>query len=156
MSRYAVTNSLGGTQQAMGASYKTLIALTCQTATLGRFRIYELMIGTNGTPADNYLEYDVSRQTAAGTGTIVTANPVDGADAAAGTLAIVNATAEGTITAASSVFYLPWNQRASLIWRAATPDDMLIAPAVNLAGFAIRARSGAYTGTIGITTKFQE
>lgn len=157
MARFVVTNSIGGVPQAMGASYKTLISLTAQTARLRRFRIYEIIIGTTGAPADNYMEYDVSLQTAAGTATIVTPNALDPADATtAGTLAVVNGTAEGTITAASSVFYAAMNQRATLIWKAQSPDEMLIAPAVNLVGFAIRARSGGYTGTVGVSVRFME
>jgi hypothetical protein len=157
MAKFVVTNSLGGTQQAMTTSYKTLIALTAQTAFLGRFKIYEVMIGTNGAPADNYMEYDISLQTAAGTATAVTPRAIDPADQGTNsTLCVVNATAEGTITASSSVFYVSMNQRATLIWKAQIPDDMYVAPPVNLAGFAIRARSGAYTGTVTATVKFIE
>lgn len=157
MAKFAVTNSLGGTQQAMSASYKTLIAVTAQTAMLGRFRIYEIILGTNGAPADNYMEYDISLQTAAGTGTAVTPRALDPSDQGTnGSLCVVNATAEGTITASSSIFYVAMNQRATLIWKEQVLDQMLIAPAVNLAGFAIRARSGAYTGTVTATVKFME
>jgi hypothetical protein len=157
MAKFVVTNSLGGVQQAMSTTYKTIIALTAQTAMLGRFRIYEIIIGTNGAPADNYMEYDVSLQTAAGTGTSVTPRALDPSDQGTnGTLCVVNATAEGTITVASSVFYVAMNQRATLVWRAQSADELLIAPAVNLAGFAIRARSGAYTGTVAATVKFME
>ena len=65
-------------------------------------------------------------------------------------------TAEGTITALSEQFYLGLNQRASFRWQESTPSRMLIAPAVNLTGLAIRARSGAYTGTVTLTVKFME
>jgi hypothetical protein len=157
MAKFVATNSLGGTQQAMGAAYKTLIAITAQTATLGRFRIYEIILGTNGTPADNYIEYDVSLQTAAGTATVVTPRSLDPSDQGTnGSLCVANATAEGTITAASSVLYFAANQRATYIWRAQNPDEMLIGPAVNLAGYAIRARSAVYTGTVTATVKFVE
>ena len=156
MAEYTVTNSLGGVQQPITTSYKTIIALTAQTASLSSFRIYELIFGTNGAPADNYIEWDISRQTAAGTATTVTPNPVNPYDASADTLAAANATAEGTITVASSIFYLGLNQRASFRWAEANPARMLIAPPVNLAGLAIRARSGAYTGTVTLTVKFME
>lgn len=146
MAVYATSNSLGGTQQAISGTYKTLLALTAATATLTRAMIQELDVGTNGTPADNYMEYDVSRQTAAGTSTAVTPNPLDGSSRAAGTVGAANFTAEGTITATSSVFYLAVNQRASYRWVAA-PGSELIIPATNLAGFAVRARSGGYTST---------
>ena len=96
------------------------------------------------------MEYDISRQTAAGTSTAVTPNPLDSATRAAGTVGSANFTAEGTVTAASSVLYIPVNQRASYRW-VAVPGSELVIPATNLAGFAIRARSGAYTGTAGVT-----
>jgi hypothetical protein len=158
MAKFTVTNSLGGTQQAMSATYKTLVALTCQTTPLERFRIYEIIVGTNGTPADNYIEYDVSLQTAAGTATPVTPRAIDPADQGTNsTICAVNATAEGTITAASSVHYVGMNQRASgVIFKASKEDEMLNVPAVNLAGLAFRARSGAYTGTVTITVRFME
>lgn len=157
MTEYVVTNSLGGTQQALSASYKTIIAITAQTAMLGRFRICEMLFGTNGAPADNYIEWDVSLQTAAGTATPVTPRALDPSDQGLqGSLCVANATAEGTITAASSVFYIGLNQRASFRWAEANPARMLIGPAVNLAGLAIRARSGGYTGTVTVTVKFME
>lgn len=158
MAKYSVSNNLGGTMQAMATSYKTLLALTCQTTPLGRFKIYEWKVGTNGAPADNWMEYDISRQTAAGTATSVTANPLDPADASASTVCVANASVEGTITAASSVDYWPVNQRASVRWVAMGDDDMLVAPAVNNAGFAFRSRAAAagYTGTVGVAIKFKE
>jgi hypothetical protein len=101
------------------------------------------------------MEYDVSRQTAAGTSTSATPNPLDSANRAAGTVASVNFSAEGTITAASSVLYIPVNQRASYRW-VAVPGSELVIPATNLAGFAVRFRSGGYTGNTGITAFHSE
>jgi hypothetical protein len=150
MGVYSTNNALAGTQQAISATYKTIVALTAATATLTNGRIIDLDFGASGTPADNYMEYDVSRQTAAGTSTAATPVPLDGASRAAGIVGSVNFTAEGTITAASSVLYIPVNQRASYRW-VAVPGSELVIPGTNLAGFAIRARSAAYTGTVGIT-----
>ena len=146
MAKYSSNNINAGTQQAISGTYKTLLALTAATATLKRGKVYDVLIGTNGTPADNYMEFDISRQTAAGTSTATTPNALDPADAASGIVGAANFTVEGTITAASSVFYLGLNQRASYRWVAA-PGSELVIPATNLAGFALRARSGGYTGT---------
>lgn len=146
MSAYSSNNSNAGTQQAMTTTYKTLLALTAATATLCGARIYDVLIGTNGTPADNSMEFDISRQTAAGTATATTPVPLDGQFRAAGIVGAANATIEGTITAASSVFYIGLNQRASYRWVAA-PGFELVIPATNLAGFALRAKSPGYTGT---------
>src|SRR5579871_1707555 len=155
MPLYAAGNSIGGTQQAMSTSYKTLLALTAATAALKRGKLYDLLIGTNGTPADNVMEFDVSRQTAAGTSTGVTPNPLDAADVAAGTVGSANFTAEGTITANSRVLGVGINQRASYRWVAA-PGSELVWPATNLAGLAVRAKSPAYTGTAVADALFSE
>lgn len=156
MANFAVSNINTGTQQAMTSTYKTLTAVTAASGVaLRRIKVYDLLMGTNGTPADNYMEYDLSRQTGAGTSTATTPNPLDPADAAAVTIGANNFTAEGTITAASSVFYVGVNQRASYRWVAA-PGSEFVGPATNLAGFAFRARSGGYTGTSTITLLFQE
>jgi len=155
MARYSTNTSLAGSPQAMGATYKTLIALTAATATLTNGKIYDALFGTNGTPADNAMEYDISRQTAAGTATAAVPVPLDPGNRAAGTVGAVNATVEGTITAASSALYIGVNQRASYRWVAA-PGSELIIPATNVAGFAFRARSPAYTGTATCTLMHEE
>lgn len=157
MANYAVgTINGGGTQQSLTSTYKTQIAMAAASGTaLRRFKIYDMLFGTNQTPADNYIEYDVSRQTAAGTGTATTPQALDPADAAALTVCLNCLTGEPTVTANSSDFYVGVNQRASYRWVAA-PGSELVAPATNLAGFAFRARSGGYTGTIAATILFQE
>lgn len=156
MANYSANNINAGTQQAVAATYKTLLSLTASSGTaLRRFKIYDVLMGTNGTPADNFMEYDISRQTVAGTGTTTTSNALDPADTAALTVGLSNLTVEPTVTAASSVFYVGVNQRASYRWVAA-PGSELVAPATNLAGFAFRTRSGGYNGTATVTEMFQE
>lgn len=155
MAKYAEGNDLAGTQQAMTATYKTLLASWAVTATLRRQKLYDILVGTNGTPADNYMEFDVSRQTADGTATSITPPPLDPADGAFGGASKANYTVEGTITAASSMFYIGMNQRASYRWVAA-PGSEIVTPATNLAGFAVRARSGAYTGTSTVKVLIEE
>jgi hypothetical protein len=155
MSKYSTSNSNGGTQQAISATYKTMLSLTAQTTGITRGKLFHFAVGTVGTPANNSMEYDISRQTAAGTSTSTTPNPIDPADAAAGTIGSGNFTAEGTITATSSVFYLPVNQQATFQWICKEGCE-LIWPATNLAGLAFRARSAAYTGTVGVTLHHQE
>ena len=156
MANYALTNSNAGTQQAVSSTYKSLIGVAASSGTaLRRIKVYDILVGTNGTPADNYMEWDVSRQTAAGTGTSLTPNALDPADAAALSVCLANYTAEGTVTANSSVFYVGVNQRASYRWVAA-PGSELVGPATNLAGFVGRTRSGGYTSTATMTMLFQE
>jgi hypothetical protein len=147
MANYAVNNSLAGTPQNMSTSYKTLVVVTASNATqLRRGQIYDVLIGTDGSPADNAMVFDISRQTAAGTATSVTPVALNPADAAMLGVAAANATVEGTITSASSVFNIGLNQRASYRWVAA-PGSELVYPATNANGFALRAKSPAYTST---------
>lgn len=154
MANYTANNQLGGTQQNLSTTYKSIV-IAVSSATVRRIKIYDLLIGTNGTPADNELEWDVSRQTAAGTATSITPNALDPADAAALTACSANATVEGTVTANSSAFYVATNQRASYRWVAA-PGSELVGPATSAAGFTLRAKSAAYTSTVTGTLYFAE
>lgn len=154
MALYAVSNNMGGSAQNMAAAYKTLIGLNAP-ATPRRFEIYDLTLATIGTPADNAMEWDVSRMTAAGTGTSITPNPLDPANAAAVTVATANYTAEPTVTSNSSCLYFGANVRATVRWIAA-PGCALVAPATNLNGFVIRGRSAAYASTASASVHFQE
>lgn len=148
MANYSVNNALGGTAQNLSTSYKSIITSTSSSATQARRgQIYDVMIGADGTPADNALVFDISRQTGAGTATSVTAVSINPADAAYLGLAAANATVEGTITAASSVFNLALNQRASYRW-VANPGGELVYPATTANGFALRAKSATYASTV--------
>ena len=156
MAKYAIGNDLGGSQQAIAASYKTLVSMFATTGRLRRGKMYDILIGTNGTPADNYLEWDVSRMTADGTGSVITPNALDPADAAAAGTAQANYTVEsGSITANSSLFYVGVNQRASYRWVAA-PGSELVYPATANNGLVGRARSSSYTGTATFKALIEE
>lgn len=155
MTAYSANNRLAGTQQVNSATYITLMSLTAQTTGLRRFNISELDIAADGTPGDTEVVFDVSRQTVAGTGTAITPNPVDPAQPACATVGLANLTAEPTVTALSSVLTLPINQRATFRW-IAVPGSELVAPATNLAGFAIRSKSASYTGTGFVNAFFNE
>ena len=147
MANYAVSNILGGTQQAISSSFKTLVSVTSSSATQARRgQVYDVIVGTNGTPADNYMTFDISRQTATGTSTSITPTLLNPADAAMLGVATANSTAEPTITANSSLLYFGLNQRATQRWIAA-PGSELVYPATTANGFALRALSGSYTGT---------
>jgi len=159
MANYAITNgstSGGGTQQATTTTYLgALIGVTSSGTTPRRIKVYDVLIGTNGTPADNFIEWDISRVTVASTATFLAAQPLDSADAAALTNCTVNSSSFGTITSGSNLFYVGVNQRASYRWVAA-PGSELVAPAVSANGFQLRSRSGGYTGTCTGTILFQE
>lgn len=162
MSNYTLTNgsSAGaGTQQNQTTTYVSPLLVTgASSTTPPRGKIYDLLIGTNGTPADNFVEWDISRcttvSTAAAAGTLVAAPPLDAADAVAQSVATVNSTGAATISV-PNIFYVGVNQRASYRWVAA-PGSELVWPATSSNGFALRARSGGYTGTCTATWMFNE
>ena len=112
-----------------------------------------LEVGADNVPnaTDCPISWDVSAQTAAGTITANTPTLLDqgGGDAAALLTYGANATIEGTITANSSVFYLGLNQRASQRWIARDEKSSIIVAAVNLKGWAMRAKSPNYASTVG-------
>lgn len=162
MANYSVTNStLGGTgaQQALATAYKTMCAVyastTGTTSLVRRGKVYDILIGTNGTPADNELEWSVGRLTAPSTSSLVVANPLDPADAVAASGTIANSTTEGTFTSSGEVWYVGVNQRASYRWVAA-PGSELVWAATSSAGLGLRSRSAGYTGTATGTLYFQE
>lgn len=161
MANFAITNSTvsggGGTQQSVATTPKTLLATYGSTTSPTRGKVYDLLIGTNGTPADNTTEWDIPRTTGTSSGgTTATPQALDPADAAATSLITVNSTTEGTITANSDLFYVGINQRASYRWVAA-PGSELVWPATSCNGLVLRVKSASgYTGTATGSWLFQE
>jgi len=142
-------------QATVTSSYKTAGLVTAAAAAasgvqIRRGKIFDLELGQLSAPnaTDCPVQWDVSRQTAAGNATAVTPNPFDPADPAFMGLAGSNATAEGTITAGSSVLNIGINQRGSYRW-ACAPGDELVYPATASNGFAFRCLSPNYGGAAG-------
>ena len=136
------------------------------TATLGswvadatrprRLKVYDVMIGSEATPADAAILWTFRRCTAAGTSTGVTPLALDPADAATESDAGENHTIEPTYTAGAILLNLPLNQRATFRWVAA-PGGELITPATASNGFGIET-DVISTGTplITATTHVEE
>jgi hypothetical protein len=167
MANYVITNgsSAGaGTQQATSAAYATIIIGTVNSTTAGagstvagafrRGKWYDILVGTNGSPADNFMEFEVSRVTTGSTATNVAANPLDSADAGHVVSVTVNSSAMGTISV-PNMWYIGMNQRASYRWVCA-PGSEIVWPTTTSNGLIMRQRSGAYTGTVAGTVMFQE
>jgi hypothetical protein len=157
MARYHLDNRLAGSQQVLTTTFKTQFAVTAVTATLRRGQIIELSYGADGAPnaTDCNIVYDVSAQTAAGTSTVATPTKHNPADSGSTSIANVNFTAEGTITATSTVFTRTLNQRASQQWYA-NPGSELVWPATNLAGLAARALSPTYAANVLFTAEYDD
>ena len=180
MANYGVSNSTataGSAQLGIGSSYSNQIiiapssgALVSNPAATGlrRGKVYDILIGTNGTPADNFIEWDLCRATVGTTLTWVgsvssvsSAYSLDFADLGFNAFCAINSTAgssAGSIATAQP-FYVGVNQRASYRWVAA-PGSEIVYPAVSSAtagnGLALRARSAGYTSTVTGTVLFTE
>lgn len=156
MAGYAASN-LNATTPALTAittTYKTLLNLS-SSATVRRVRVHEFVFGTVGTPADNAMQFDVSRSSAIGTGVAGVVVALDPADAAALTVATLNHTVEPTVTANTSMWMAGMNQRATHRW-VAYPGQELVIPATSAAGLAFRALSPGYTGNASAQVEFVE
>lgn len=164
MANFAVPNSSFGAQQAMTTTYKSVCWAAASTQSGGattqlkRGKVYDILIGTNTAPADNYLEYALQRATIVANATwageissISSAFALDQADGAVSGHLSVNASAETNITSRIITWYVGVNQRASYRWVAA-PGSEFIYPAVSSGtggnGLVLCAQSGAYTGTV--------
>lgn len=180
MANFTVMNSTsiggGNVQQSMSTTYKTLVVAgnsSATTATVGggayrRGKLYDILIGNNGTPADNYLEFDVALVTLGTTPSGIVNTLIssvssnfgcDPADTSVVAAISINSTAEVGISALTEKWYIGINQRASYRW-VANPGGELLYPANSSAtgsnGLALRARSGGYTGTVTGNVMIQE
>lgn len=161
MALYASNNTMGGTQQNLATTFKTILALTAETTTLGVTRgfIYEFNVGADGLPnaTDCAIVWDLSPITAAGTSTPVTPVALDQADVACRAQGEANFTAEGTITANAQRWALAANQRASYRWvvNPCGPGE-IVWPATDEAGFAMRAKSSTYASTTVVSMLHRE
>src|SRR5262245_53505365 len=163
MANYSATNGStagSGTQQATAAAYTGTLVSVCNSTTSGatltarRGKLYDILVGTNGAPADNFMEFEVARTTTQSTATNIVAPPLDSADAGHGNSVNVNSSSFGTITV-PNLWYVGMNQRASYRWVCA-PGSELVWPTTTSNGLALRQRSGAYTGTATGNIMFQE
>ena len=149
MAQYAVSNSTtvggGQSQQALTTTYKSLAVVAASTAATGTFsglrrgKLYDLLIGTNTTPADNVLTFDVCRVNYGSSTAITTGSQpplssfssnllLDFADAAPTAWISINSSVETWLTNPVELWSVGINQRASYRWVAA-PGSELIYPA---------------------------
>lgn len=145
MAKYAET----GQETAVSSSFQTILSL--QGGTGVRPRLYDVVFGAGGTPADNAIQFTLQRSTTAGTaGSSVTPAPLDPADPAAECTAGQAYSSEPTYTAATELLDVIINQRSVYRWVAA-PGGELIIPASANAGIGMQVKHASYTGTAEAT-----
>ena len=143
------------------AAYSVRLARTASTtASLGtigadatrprRGKFYDVIFGSEATPADNAFRYLIQRCTALGTSTAVTPQPLDPADAATESDAGENHTIEPTYTANALLLSVGLNQRATFRW-VASPGGELVYPATASNGLGVQTPTSsavAITATV--------
>lgn len=124
--------------------------ITAPGASMRRFRIWDVVLGSEAAAADNPFLFVFQRCTTTGTRTAVTPQPLDPADAAAVTTAGENHTAEPTYTANAILLDVAMNQRTTMRWQV-DPQDGLVVPATANNGIGIQTPTAglvAITGSI--------
>ena len=122
-----------------------------------RPKIYDLIIGSDASAADNATEYNLQRTTAVGTeGSGFTPVPLDSltvastADAGVGVFG-----AEPTYTANAVLLEVALNQRATFRWVAA-PDGQIILTAASGNGVGVRSITTSAAINVSVTLHFEE
>jgi hypothetical protein len=119
-----------------------------------RIKWYDLMFGSEASPADNPFLWTVQRCTALGTSTGVTPTALDSADAATESDAGENHTIDATQTANLILLAIALNQRATFRWVAA-PGGELVYPATASNGLAINTPTSSAVA-VTATVMYQE
>lgn len=122
----------------------TIGTIGAAAVTVGRGRLYDLVFGSDASPADATFVWQVARTTAYGTNTAVTPKPLDIADAVWPHLAGHIHTVEPTYTAGEILLSVPMNQRTTFRW-VAQPGGELVWPSTNSAGFGVKQSSASAT-----------
>ena len=149
MPRYAITH-----QTAAGADLG-IVSLIGSTAVV--IKIYDLILGSDATPADQAGEFELNRITTAGVGgttlTEVKLDPLTAAavaDCRGGTYAT-----EPVDTANTEMLQIGLNQRATFRWVAA-PGGELMSTALAVNGLFLRCVAHTATPNINATVHWME
>lgn len=117
--------------------------------------VYDIIFGSNATPADNALTWLLQRFTADGTGTSVTPIALDSGDPSATGTSKEDYTAEPTYTANAIVMNISANQRATTRW-VASPGGELKCPATAANGLGMQPSHASFTGNVQCTMHYEE
>lgn len=119
----------GASGQTAAGTTLTILEVIAGTTTRGR--IYDIVVGSDATPADVATEFNIIRGTVSGTGTgTVTPHAFDPADPAALLTAKQGTFSGQTKTATSEILMIALNQRATFRW-VAVPDGEIVVPATS-------------------------
>jgi len=152
MANYVVTNSTNYVAQlAITTTYGNNSPVSLANSSINgsgaaapfmRGKIYDVLVGTAGTPADSYVEWQINRITTSSSATAATAGnlALDTADANPNILPSVNSSLSSA--SGAPVWYVGMNQRASYRWVCA-PGSELVWPTTTSNGLALNVRGTA-------------
>ena len=106
-----------------------------------RPRLYDILLASAATPADNAVNYEFQRMTAENAtpgGTAITPQALDPADGTALTLSRSAPTGEPTLTASAYLLQIPKNMRPTVRWVARQGGELVI-PATAANGISVVA-----------------
>lgn len=131
--------------------------MTAAASNMRRAKIYDLIFGSEATPADNAFLWEVQRCTTAGTaGSAVTPVALDSADTLASTIVVGQAhSVDPTLTANTFALRVGLNQRATFRWVAAPGGELMI-PATASNGFAFRTPTASGLVAVSVTAHYEE
>lgn len=133
MRRYSVTGASDGTAPG------TAVGITATTAV--KPAIYDVIVGSAGTPADAAAIIALQRYTGTGTHTDFPPIALDPDQTAAVGIGDVNHSGEPTYTTGAELLQIALNQRATFRWVAA-PGSELVCPATANNGIGVQIVSG--------------
>jgi len=147
----------GVTMQRTASASLSVGSLTAAASSMRRAKIYDLMFGSEATPADNAFLWQVQACTTAGTaGTNPTPKALDAADSLASTIVVGQAhSVDPTLTANALPLSIGLNQRATFRWVAA-PGGEIVIPATASNGFAIRTPTAGGLVAVSCTAMYDE
>lgn len=131
-------------------------SLECPGSSPRRLRLSELIIGSDAaTLGTSNFRFEVQRSTAAATGTAITPEPLDPADAACVALMKSNLSVQGTNTAGKIPITIPLNEQATFRW-VANPGSEIVVPATANNGLHINTPVAGNTPSAHASIIFSE
>lgn len=131
-------------------------SLEAPTSSFRRVRLCELICGSDAaTLGTSNFRWEVQRSTTASTGTSVTPEPLDSAEAACAAVLKSNLTVQGTNTAGKIPLTIPLNEQATFRW-VANPGFEIIIPATANNGLHFNTPVSGGTPSAAATVVFDE
>ena len=148
--RYAATGA-----SAVTSGGKTVLSIENEASPIIRGKVFDLVIGAEGTPADVVLNWVARRASGGGTSTGVTPAPLDFDAPASNLEAGEDYSPEPVYPAGQELLDMPLNKRASFRWVASPGAEWMI-PANAADGIGIVAIHASDTDTARATMHFEE